>query len=84
LARRDELLARVELLILHVLRRRPGARTSAGSATASRWMASSAWRCIASRRSISAAIGSAPAPPNSAARRRRPRSRCAQSSPLPG
>src|SRR5271165_6768851 len=39
------------------LARRPGARTSAASATASRCIASSGWRCGAGRRSISAATG---------------------------
>ena len=47
--------------------RRPGARTPAASITASRSTASSGWRCGAGRRSISAATGNAPGPPNSAA-----------------
>jgi transposase-like protein len=45
-------------------RRPPGAKTSAASATGSRRMALSDWRCAASRRSISAATGSAPEPPD--------------------
>src|SRR4051795_37145 len=48
-------------------RRRPGARTCAASATASRFMASRGWRCAAARRWISAAIGNARRPPRSAA-----------------
>src|SRR6185503_921001 len=47
--------------------RRPGGRISAASATASRSMASSDWRCGAGRRSTSAATGSVPGPPSSAA-----------------
>jgi hypothetical protein len=48
-------------------RKAPGARTCAASATASRCMASSAWRCGTARRSTSVAIGNGPRPPRSAA-----------------
>ena len=48
-------------------RRRLGARTCAASAMATRSMVLSGWRCVANRRSISAATGNAPRPPSAVA-----------------
>ena len=65
-------------------KRRPGARTCAALATASRSTAWSAWRCGADRRLTSVATGNARGPPKSVANGPPLRSRPAQSSASPG